>query len=49
MLNSSISTKGSAIDGFRVKIVSICILGFVFSLRTTFVGVLLAPTVFRVV
>ena len=28
---------------------SICILGFVFSLRTTFVGVLLAPTVFRVV
>ena len=28
---------------------SICILGFVFPLRTTFVGVLLAPTVFRVV
>ena len=26
-----------------------CILGFVFSLRATFVGVLLAPTVFRVV
>ena len=34
---------------FRVKIVSICILGFVFSIRTTIVGVLLAPTVFRVV
>ena len=30
-------------------IVSICIHGFVFSLRTTFVGVLLEPTVFRVV
>ena len=28
---------------------SICILGFVFALRTTFVGVLLAPTVLRVV
>ena len=28
---------------------SICILGFVLSLRTTFVGVLLALTVFRVV
>ena len=26
-----------------------CILGFVLSFRTTFVGVLLAPTVFRVV
>ena len=26
---------------------SICILGFVFSFRTTFVGVLLAPTVFQ--
>ena len=35
---------------FRVKIVSIsCILGFLFSFRTTFVGVLLAPTVFQVV
>ena len=34
----------------RVKIVSIrCIFGFVLSFRTTFVGVLLAPTVFRVV
>ena len=28
---------------------SICILGFVFSLRSTFVCVLLAPTIFRVV
>ena len=28
---------------------SICILGFVCSLRTTFVGVLLEPTIFRVV
>ena len=34
----------------RVKIVSIrCILGLVLSFRTTFVGVLLAPTVIRVV
>ena len=34
----------------RVKIVSIrCIFGFALSFRTTFVGVLLAPTVFRVV
>ena len=34
----------------RVKIVSIrCILGFVLSFRITFVGVLLTPTVFRVV
>ena len=32
----------------QVKIVSVrCILGFVLSFRTTFVGVLLAPTVFR--
>ena len=48
MLSSSISTSGSAIDGFESRMRASAFLGLCFPLRTTF-GALLEPTVFRVV